>query len=139
MTSGYNVAALVSAAADLRRNGQAEGAGIVVTAAVDRHALVNARLGVYHEMTRSVAIGAGLFTDRTADVVRHSLLSGSGDFCGGSAGIEFSNELQSPPVRYDVRTRFASLFGGSDDYVERKPEVLAGIGAWVSRARGSRE
>jgi nucleoside-diphosphate-sugar epimerase len=62
-----------------------------------------------------------------------------GEIARTAFGMEFSNELQSPPVQYDVRTRFAALFGGSDAYVERKPEVLAGIGAWVARARGSRE
>jgi hypothetical protein len=59
---------------------------------VDRNAVFNARLGWYHALGSSVAMGFGLFTDRTPDAVRHSLLSGSGDFYGGSAGIEFSNE-----------------------------------------------
>src|SRR5204863_10009118 len=59
---------------------------------VDRNAVVNARLGIYHSLVPSIGIGAGLFTDRTPDAVRHSLLSGSGDFYGGSVGIEISNE-----------------------------------------------
>lgn len=62
-----------------------------------------------------------------------------GEIARTAFGMDFSNELQSTPARYDVRTRFASLFGGSDEYVERKPEVLAGIGAWVARARTSRD
>jgi hypothetical protein len=59
---------------------------------VNRNAVVNARVGVYHPVLPSVAIGAGLFTDRTPDAARESLLSGSGDFYGGSFGIELSSE-----------------------------------------------
>lgn len=61
-----------------------------------------------------------------------------GEIARAAFGIDFTNELDRSPARYDVRTRFATLFGGSDDYVERKPEVLASIGAWVTRARTSR-
>jgi nucleoside-diphosphate-sugar epimerase len=60
-----------------------------------------------------------------------------GEIARAAFGIDFTNELQGPPPRYDVRTRFATLFGGSDAYVERKPEVLTGIGAWVARTRSS--
>jgi nucleoside-diphosphate-sugar epimerase len=61
-----------------------------------------------------------------------------GEIARAAFGIDFTNELTNPPARYDIRTRFASLFGGSDSYVERKPEVLTGIGAWVAQARASR-
>jgi len=53
-------------------------------------------------------------------------------------GIEFTNELDKPPARYDVRTRFATLFGGQDSYVEPKAQVLARIAAWVARERAGR-
>jgi hypothetical protein len=68
---------------------------------VNRNAVVNARLGVYHPVLPSIAIGAGIFTDRTPDAIRESLLSGSGDFYGGSFGIEINNEhhlAESEPV-----------------------------------------
>lgn len=60
-----------------------------------------------------------------------------GEIARAAFGIDFTNELENPPARYDVRTRFSALFGGSDEYVERKPEVLAGVSAWVARARSS--
>jgi len=53
-------------------------------------------------------------------------------------GIEFTNELSSPPARYDVRTRFASLFGGNDPYLESRADVLNGIREWVSLERDAR-
>src|SRR6185295_416908 len=58
---------------------------------VNRKAVVNARLGGYRLVSPIVALGAGLFTDRSPDAISESLLSGSGDFYGGSAGVEFSN------------------------------------------------
>ena len=50
-------------------------------------------------------------------------------------GIEFTNELSSPPARYDIHTRYAALFGGSNPYIESKPESLARIAAFVSAER----
>ncbi|SRR5258705_12789168 len=43
----------------------------------------------YHPRDARERLGRG---DRTPDAVRHTLLSGSGDFYGGSVGIELSNE-----------------------------------------------
>ena len=60
-----------------------------------------------------------------------------GEIARASFGVEFANELDTPPARYDIRTRFASLFGGQDTYVERKAEVLSGIAAWVELERHS--
>ncbi|MBR2214600.1 MAG: sugar nucleotide-binding protein [Selenomonadaceae bacterium] len=39
-------------------------------------------------------------------------------------GKEFVNEMNATPVRYDFRTKYAALFGGSDGYVLRKNEVI---------------
>jgi nucleoside-diphosphate-sugar epimerase len=50
-------------------------------------------------------------------------------------GIEFVNEVTSSPARYDVRTLFAAMFGGSGSYIEARDRELAGIAAFVSTER----
>jgi nucleoside-diphosphate-sugar epimerase len=62
-----------------------------------------------------------------ADVARHAF------------GIDFTNELSSPPARYDVRTLFAMLFGGAGSYVETAEQELAGIAEFVAEERRSRD
>jgi nucleoside-diphosphate-sugar epimerase len=49
-------------------------------------------------------------------------------------GLEFSNELDRPPARYDFRTRHDGLFGGSGGYLQSKADVLKSIHAFVSGA-----
>jgi nucleoside-diphosphate-sugar epimerase len=51
-------------------------------------------------------------------------------------GREFRNEVATSPARYDVRTRYARLFGEREWYVETKEEVLAGIAKFVADHRG---
>lgn len=51
-------------------------------------------------------------------------------------GREFRNEVATRPARYDVRTRYAGLFGEGKWYVESKEEVLVGIAAFVADERG---
>ncbi|MDL2253356.1 sugar nucleotide-binding protein [Ruminococcaceae bacterium OttesenSCG-928-I18] len=46
-------------------------------------------------------------------------------------GEEFVNYLDRPPAFYDVRTHYGREFGGDDDYVADRDEVLAGIGKFV--------
>ncbi|HVX39251.1 MAG TPA: NAD-dependent epimerase/dehydratase family protein [Gemmatimonadaceae bacterium] len=46
-------------------------------------------------------------------------------------GIEFSNEVMPNPARYDMRTRYAELFGGKTPYLESREQVLAGIRTFV--------
>lgn len=50
-------------------------------------------------------------------------------------GLEFENSTQSPPASYDVRTRYAALFGGSGSYIEPKSLELAGIANFVTTER----
>lgn len=50
-------------------------------------------------------------------------------------GIEFENATSSTPVRYDVHTRYAPLFGGSGPYIEPKSTELAGIASFVTAER----
>ena len=50
-------------------------------------------------------------------------------------GIEFANETPAPPARYDVHTRYASLFGGSGWYIEAKSAELSAIASFVAAER----
>jgi len=57
------------------------------------------------------------------------------DVARAAFGIEFTNEVSPSPPRYDVHTRHASVFGGSNPYVERKTDALSHIAAFVSAER----
>ncbi|HEU4786933.1 MAG TPA: hypothetical protein VFS57_05980, partial [Gemmatimonadaceae bacterium] len=52
-------------------------------------------------------------------------------------GIDFTNETSGQPARYDVHTRYARFFGGSEGaaYIESKAQELAGIAAFVASER----
>lgn len=50
-------------------------------------------------------------------------------------GREFTNEVSPVPARYDVRTRYAELFGERGDYVEDRQRELSGIAAFVASQR----
>jgi nucleoside-diphosphate-sugar epimerase len=58
-----------------------------------------------------------------------------GEIAHAAFGIDFANELERSPARYDIHTRFASLFGGRDPYVESKADVLGRISTWVADER----
>jgi hypothetical protein len=55
---------------------------------VEREAVFNARLGVYYQLRSALAVGAGLFTDRSPDRLTTGEISTAGDFYGGSLGLE---------------------------------------------------
>jgi nucleoside-diphosphate-sugar epimerase len=57
------------------------------------------------------------------------------DVARAAFGIEFTNEVSPSPPRYDIHTRYASVFGGSNPYVERKTDALSHIAAFVSAER----
>ncbi len=61
------------------------------SAGVDRQAVLNLRLGGYRRVSETVALGAGLFTDRSPDVLQRDALNAKGHFYGVSAGIELSD------------------------------------------------
>jgi hypothetical protein len=50
-------------------------------------------------------------------------------------GIEFTNEVAPIPARYDIHTKYASLFGGDGSYTQSRTAELAGIGAFVEQER----
>jgi len=57
------------------------------------------------------------------------------DVARGAFGLQFTNEVATTPVRYDVRTRHAALFGGSGNYIETRAQQLAGLAEFVARER----
>lgn len=81
---GYRVSqqCLVSAEADLQPALQNADAGVM------REAVFNARVGLYYQLQGLVALGAGLFTDRSPDRLSPGDISTAGDFYGGSLGVE---------------------------------------------------
>src|SRR5262249_31130455 len=46
-------------------------------------------------------------------------------------GLDFTNEVTPAPARYDVRTIFATPFGGTSPYIETKEQELDGIASYV--------
>lgn len=77
---------------------------------VNRKPVFNARLGWYHILSPAVSFGLGLFTDRTPQAEAYSLLDGSGDFYGGTAGVELSNEHMLAPNERASSLTFKSVF-----------------------------
>jgi hypothetical protein len=108
---------------------------------VDRDTLVNARIGFYRAVLPYVALGAGAFTDRAPDAVRAGLLFGAGDFYGGTAGVEFSNEHRlapSEPVDSLVfSTVFAIRYAFSDGHFGRAVADPAALMAGAEPFQGA--
>jgi nucleoside-diphosphate-sugar epimerase len=53
-------------------------------------------------------------------------------------GTEWVNHLPATPPNYDLRTRYAELFGGSGDYICHKMRVLAELAEFVRMQRERR-
>jgi nucleoside-diphosphate-sugar epimerase len=53
--------------------------------------------------------------------------------------MDFTNEITPMPARYDVRTRYAQLFGGAHCYIQSAAEELAGIKAFAAAERSRRD
>jgi nucleoside-diphosphate-sugar epimerase len=53
-------------------------------------------------------------------------------------GMEWVNHLPGNPPNYDLRTRYADLFGGSGDYICHKMHVLAELAEFVRTQRNGR-
>ena len=60
------------------------------------------------------------------------------DVARAAFGIEFTNEVSATPARYDVRTKYAAIFGGAAEskYIEGKTQELAGIAKFVASHKG---
>ena len=82
----------------------------VVKADVDRKAVWNARLGWYHRLSPGVALGLGLFTDRSGYAKSYDFLDGTGHFYGGTLGLELNNEHLLAPSERVSSLIFNSVF-----------------------------
>jgi nucleoside-diphosphate-sugar epimerase len=52
-------------------------------------------------------------------------------------GLDFQNETECPPVRYDLRTKHAALFGRPANYIHSKTETLSAIRRLVQQSSRS--
>jgi len=75
-----------------------------------RETLVNARIGLYHTLSRAFALGFGLFTDRASQAVSWQVVSLRGDFYGATAGLEYSNEHLLAPGERASSLSFTTVF-----------------------------
>jgi hypothetical protein len=57
----------------------------------------------------------------------------------GAFGRAFHNEVASRPLRYDFRSKYAGLFGGSGGYLLTKAQVLTALAEFVAVERGTRK
>lgn len=87
----------------------------------DRKLVVNARAGVHHELSRHFALGAGIFSDRTAESGELGLASGRGDFYGGTLGLEIGKlhllAADEPAESIILSTVFAVRYAFSSGYI----------------------
>jgi nucleoside-diphosphate-sugar epimerase len=51
--------------------------------------------------------------------------------------LEFTNDPGTPPARFDMRSQYADLFGGSSGYLQDRRQVLADLRTFVERERWS--
>jgi hypothetical protein len=77
---------------------------------VDRKAVINGRLGFYRTLSRALAFGVGLFSDRSSAAQPYSFAEGSGDYYGGTLGLEVSNEHFLAPGERARSLVFKSVF-----------------------------
>jgi hypothetical protein len=67
---------------------------------VTRRAVYNARLGGVYQCSDTVSLGAGMFTDRSADVQTNDAINGFGHFYGGTLGVELGNRHRLHPQEH---------------------------------------
>ena len=89
-----------------------------------RKAVINARLGLFHQLSARIGLGVGLFSDRSPDVLGGRPGSGTGDYYGGTLGLEFSDDhllsgherASSLTFRSVFALRYAYTHGDMDDF-----------------------
>jgi hypothetical protein len=67
---------------------------------VHRRGVLNARLGGNYRCSDLVSLGAGLFTDRSSEPPSADAINGTGDFYGGTVGIELGNRHRLHPEEH---------------------------------------
>jgi hypothetical protein len=77
---------------------------------IERCAVVNARVGGKVLLTDSVALGAGLFSDRSGDRAPRGYTDLKLDFYGATAGVELTNRYRLAPHQPHARLAFSSTF-----------------------------
>ena len=77
---------------------------------IDRQTVVNARLGGYYRVSETLAVGAGIFSDRSADVPPRDALNARGDFYGATLGFELSDRHRLLDGERDGALSFTSTF-----------------------------
>lgn len=77
---------------------------------IDRRTTINARGGVYYAFLPSVALGLGVFSDRAVEAKSWDFVTGSGDYYGGTLGVELSNEHLLAPNERVNSLIFTSVF-----------------------------
>lgn len=77
---------------------------------IRRRTTWNARAGVYYALAPSLALGAGVFTDRSPEASKWDFVGGNGDFYGGTLGLELSNEHLLAPTESVKSLVFTSVF-----------------------------
>ncbi|HET6334509.1 MAG TPA: hypothetical protein VFG30_14900 [Polyangiales bacterium] len=77
---------------------------------IDKRTTVNGRVGFYYAFLPAVALGVGLFSDRSTDRVKWEFVGGGGDFYGATVGVELSNEHLLAPTETQKSLVFTSVF-----------------------------
>ena len=52
--------------------------------------------------------------------------------------VEFTNATTNPPVSYEMRTRYAAVFGAQNPYIETADQVFEGIREFAAQERAAR-
>lgn len=75
---------------------------------------------LYGDMQKALEAGLTLWHPATEPV-------SAGELYHYLTGSQFVNEISDVPAHYDYHTRYASVFGGSGNYIEKKDAILKEI------------
>jgi nucleoside-diphosphate-sugar epimerase len=85
---------------------------------------------LWRDVERCRALGLGLVNFATPPLSAR-------DMARDVFGVDLRNDSAPPPVRYDMRTRFASALGGHGDYLCDLEHVLDGMRRFVEKERNT--